>query len=100
MRGDSELVHRFQRKFLKRFIGGTEMDLFQHFPDHDCTNQNLDHPSHAQIGIHPFPGRLYVVTILENPLRWRSRYANYWAFQKHVEDSGALLYTGEVAFGE
>jgi hypothetical protein len=71
----------------------------QHFPDCSCT-QNLDHPSYARPGIHPFPGRLYVVTMLENPLRWRSRYLNYWAFEHHVEASGGILYTAEIAFGE
>lgn len=38
--------------------------------------------------------------MLSNPLRWRSRYQNYWKFQKHVEDSGAILYTCEVAYGD
>lgn len=68
----------------------------QHFPD----SNYLDHPSHAKVGVSPFPDRLYVVTMISNPLRWRSRYANYWKFEKHVEDAGAILYTAEVAFGD
>ena len=67
-----------------------------HFPD----AEHLDHPSQAKIGIHPFPDRLYVVTMLENPLRWRARYDNYWKFEKHVHDSGAILYTVEIAYGD
>ena len=59
----------------------------------------VSHPAHAKIGIHAFPDRLQVVTMLENPLRWRSRYDNYRKFEKHVEDSGAILWTVEVAFG-
>jgi hypothetical protein len=38
--------------------------------------------------------------MLENPLRWRSRYLNYGAFEHHVETSGGILYTAEIAFGE
>lgn len=37
--------------------------------------------------------------MLSNPVRWRSRYANYQKFAKHVADSGAILYTCEIAFG-
>jgi hypothetical protein len=59
----------------------------------------IDHPSHARGGIHPFPDRLHVLTMLENPLRWRARYRNYWMFQRHIETSGAILYTCEIAFG-
>lgn len=69
-----------------------------HFPDRSL--QYIDHPSQAKPGIHTFPDRLYVVTMLENPLRWRARYGNYNAFEAMVERSGAILYTGEVAFGD
>lgn len=72
---------------------------FQHLPDCNCTDQ-IDHPSHARPGIHPFPDRLYVVTMLENPLRWRSRYWNYNAFEAMVERSSGVLYTAEIAFGD
>jgi hypothetical protein len=60
----------------------------------------IDHPSQAQPGVHAFPDRLYVVTMLENPLRWRSRYWNYWMFERECEAAGAILYTAEVALGE
>jgi hypothetical protein len=76
---------------------GPQLDKLQHFPD--GTVEHVDHPAHAKPGIHVFPDRLHVVTMLENPIRWRSRYQNYWTFQKHVEQAGAILYTAEVAFG-
>jgi len=60
----------------------------------------IDHPSQARPGIHVLPERLHVVTMLENPLRWRSRYWNYWMFEQECEAAGAILYTAEVAFGE
>ena len=60
----------------------------------------IDHPSQARPGIHVLPERLHVVTMLENPLRWRSRYWNYWMFERECEAAGAILYTAEVAFGE
>lgn len=76
-----------------------EKPLAQHFPEHICRNF-LDDPSQAKPGIHPFRDRLHVVTVVENPLRWRSRYWNYAAFEAMVEKSGAILYTVEVAFGD
>lgn len=42
---------------------------------------------------------LYVITAVFNPIRYRSRWALYQKFAKHVEDSGAILYTVECAFG-
>lgn len=59
----------------------------------------LDHHSHAKPGIHPFPDRLYVVTAISNPVRYRARYELYRAFEKHCADAGAILYTVEAAFG-
>jgi hypothetical protein len=75
------------------------MDKLQHFPGCGC-KEFITHPSQARTGIHVFPDRLYVVTMLENPLRWRNRYANYHTFESMVERSGAILYTAEVAFGD
>jgi len=59
----------------------------------------IDHRSHAQSHIHPFPDRLHVVTAISNPQRFRSRYELFWAFEKRVRDSGAILHVAEVAFG-
>lgn len=43
---------------------------------------------------------LYVVTSVFNPMRYKSRINLYKDFAKHIEDSGAILYTHEVAFGD
>lgn len=70
---------------------------FEHFPP--GSEAFIDHPSQARPGIHTYPNRLYVLTMLENPLRARSRYQNYSNFERMVEESGAILYTAEVALG-
>lgn len=44
--------------------------------------------------------KLYVVTCVSNPVRYKSRYDLYRKFAKHMEDSGAILYTAEMAFGD
>jgi hypothetical protein len=59
----------------------------------------IDHRSQAQSHIHPYPDRLHVVTAIANPQRFRSRYELFWAFEKRVRDSGAILHVAEVAFG-
>lgn len=43
---------------------------------------------------------LYVVAVVSNPVRYLSRYELYHRFEKHMEDSGAILYTVEAAYGE
>lgn len=58
------------------------------------------HPSQHQLHITPIPEPLYLVSAVSNPERWYSRYKNYHIFQKHIEDSGAILYTVELAFGD
>jgi hypothetical protein len=63
------------------------------------TSPFIDHRSHAQPHIQPFPGRLHVVTAIINPQRFRSRYELFWAFEKRVRDAGAILHVAEVAFG-
>lgn len=50
--------------------------------------------------IKPVDAPLYVVTPIVNPSRYRSRYALYRDFAKHVTDAGAVLYTVEAAFGD
>jgi hypothetical protein len=44
--------------------------------------------------------KLYVVTAISNPVRFKSRYALYRDFAKYIADSGAELITVEAAFGE
>ena len=70
---------------------------FLHFPP--GSPEHIDHPAHARTGIHPYPDGLFVLTMLDNPLRWRSRYNNYWGFERHCEQAGAMLYTAEVQLG-
>ena len=84
------VLYLAQRK-LKMPIG------FEHLPADSPLY--IEHPSQAKPGIHVFPDKLYVVTMLENPLRWRSRYKNYWAFEQMCNKAGAILYTAEIAFG-
>lgn len=46
----------------------------------------------------PYP--LYVVTVVFNPARYRTRWKLYEDFAKRCEESGAILYTCEVAYGD
>jgi hypothetical protein len=62
-------------------------------------SEYIDHVSQAKPGIKVFPDKLYVVTTLSNPIRFRSRYENYRNFEKDMEESGVILYTVEAAFG-
>jgi len=68
----------------------------------DESAHSIEHPSQAQPGVQAFPDRLHVVTMLENPLRWHSRYWNYGCSSTSCAGGGggAILYTAEVAFGE
>jgi hypothetical protein len=50
--------------------------------------------------IQPVDARLYVVTPIVNPSRYRSRYALYREFEKYITDAGAVLYTVEAAYGD
>jgi hypothetical protein len=43
---------------------------------------------------------LYVVAVVFNPARYRTRYRLFQEFRTYVEQSGARLFTVEVAFGE
>ena len=74
-----------------------ELDpLAHHAPE---AGEFIRHPSQAKPGVRVFPDKLYVLTMLENPLRFRARYRNYWRFQDHMERGGAILYTAEIALG-
>lgn len=46
------------------------------------------------------PSKLHVITAISNPVRYRSRYDLYRKFEKYVADSGATLWTVEMAFGD
>lgn len=43
---------------------------------------------------------LHVITVISNPVRYKSRYDLYNKFAKHIEDSGAILTTVEMAYGD
>jgi hypothetical protein len=57
------------------------------------------HPSQRQLHITPLAVPIYVVTAIENPEQFASRYRNYQAYEKHIADSGGILYTVEVVQG-
>ena len=59
----------------------------------------IDHVGHARPGIKVFPDKLYVICPISNPRRFRTRYELYKNYEKHIEESGAILYTIEMAFG-
>lgn len=44
--------------------------------------------------------KLHIITVISNPIRYESRYKLYRAFAKHVKDSGGILTTVELAFGD
>lgn len=50
--------------------------------------------------IKPVDAPLYVVTPIVNPSRYRSRYALYRDFEKHITGAGAILYTVEAAYAD
>jgi len=58
------------------------------------------HPSHAKMGITPFPDKLWVITPIVNSQRYVKRYELYRAFEKRMKDSGVILTTIELAFGD
>lgn len=43
---------------------------------------------------------LHVITMVTNPIRFRSRWKLYEDFAKHVEDHHGVLYTAELRFGD
>jgi len=60
----------------------------------------IDHISQSKPGIRAMNERLYVIAVISNPARYKIRYELYRAFEKHVRDSGGILYTVELAFGD
>lgn len=67
----------------------------QYHDDKTCV-----HKCHTQLHITPISSPLYVVTCVSNPQRYANRFKHYHAFAKHVEDSGAILYTVELALSD
>jgi hypothetical protein len=62
--------------------------------------EHIDHVSHARPGIKPFPDRLYVVSVISNPEKYRSRILLAQSFMKHMEESGVKLLMVEASFGD
>jgi hypothetical protein len=59
--------------------------------------EHRDSPAHRQSHIRPISEALHVITVIHNPMRFRTRYDLYHAFAEHCEDAGAILYTVELA---
>ena len=57
------------------------------------------HAPYSVVGMKPFPDKLYVITPINNPERYLSRWRLFRAFEKHMQDSGVVLYVVEAAFG-
>lgn len=66
-------------------------------PSNHRSNRIQVHPSQRQLHVEPISSKLYVITVIFNQNRYASRYKLYHGFQKHVEDSGGVLYTVEIA---
>lgn len=66
----------------------------------DFKNIHPAHAPHSVAALKPFPDVLHVVTVISNPVRYRSRYRHYRTFEKHVADAGAVLWTIEAAFAD
>ncbi len=70
------------------------------YRDTRLTSPHIDHSNQARPGLTPFPDRLYVVTPIVNQQRYARRYELYRAFARHMQQSGVILYTVELAFGD
>ena len=79
---------------MERILSGGQIEPIR------TPGKHIEHVVHAKPVIHVFPDKLYVIAVISNPCRFRSRYELYRAFEKHVEESGAILYTIEMAFGD
>jgi hypothetical protein len=64
------------------------------------SHPDIEHVSQAKPGLRVFPDRLYVLTAVSSPVRYTSRYELYRAFERKVQEAGAVLYTVEWAFGD
>lgn len=64
--------------------------------DHADSHQDC-HPSQRQHHVKPVSSKLHVITAITNPNRFYARYKLFHAFEKMVEDAGAVLTTVELA---
>jgi hypothetical protein len=58
------------------------------------------HLAGACHSIKRLPSELHVISVVFNPLRFRSRYNLFRDFKRHVEASGATLWVVELAYGD
>ena len=58
------------------------------------------HLGNARHQIKRVESGLHVIVVVFNPLRFLSRYNLFTDFKKHAEDSGAMVWVVELAFGE
>lgn len=66
-------------------------------PENQTQNKLNVHRSQRPLHVCPINQPLYVISVVFNPNRYANRYKLYHAFEKHCEDSGAILYTVELA---
>ena len=66
-------------------------------PQQHLESRREVHASQRQHHVTPITPHLHVVTVINNPMRYYTRYRLYRAFAKMVEDSGATLHTVELA---
>jgi hypothetical protein len=57
------------------------------------------HAAHREHHVEPISEPLYIVSVVVNPMRYYNRYKHYRAFEKHMQESGVILYTVELAIG-
>jgi hypothetical protein len=67
-------------------------------PELPCPPSGGGLPSHVR-DLQPVPGILDVVAVISNPVRYKSRYNLYRAWEKTIWDAGARLTTVELAYG-
>lgn len=66
-------------------------------PTTHFASREQTHPSQRAIHTTPISAKLHVVTAIFNPLRFYSRQKLWHGFEKHVLDSGGVLWPIEVA---
>ncbi len=66
-------------------------------PENHADSRLIVHPSQRQHHVNPVSAPLHVITAITNPHRYYVRYKLYEAFEKMVQDAGAILTTVELA---
>jgi hypothetical protein len=66
-------------------------------PEDQFTTKIFVHPSQRTLHVEPISQPLYIIGVIFNPERYATKYRNFWAYEKHIRDSGAQLYVVELA---